>query len=406
MPPSKKIAVTDLSFNQKIQAKYRMGRRNLFSLPVMIFSKNAEPFFLKQRLIQGWLSLFLHANHFFFLLWKSIPANRGLSLGDPVARITPGSFLGRGSPPLEKLLFWIRREIKSEDPFDLSWLKRIESVLSSQWATSPIPSRRQSPRSPFSSEPFRSSSLRTILRHPLMGKGLDARTAPGSRTDPMISSQLEKDEGSHFDPLPEKGWPGNRGLYRKTFRPLPKGEPLYPGIPIPAITVALPSSLIGNRVPLKTDYDSRTDRGMRSKPPSRSSWLPDPFLIEALPSKWGHEKHLFPFTLRESLSRTQIHIPSHGKIPAADMASFNRRTGYGVEEQGYFFRKESLAQEIESLKKSVAMTQKVLEERERLPYPSNEPDLKGPINIHHLADQVYRSIERRITVDRERRGIY
>jgi hypothetical protein len=164
--------------------------------------------------------------------------------------------------------------------------------------------------------------------------------------------------------------------------------------------------LFRNRVALKTGHDSRTDKPNRRQPEWEKSTLPEKFLTGASLIKGVPEKHLFPFALMESLSKVQIHTPGHVKFETSDMASHERRTGYGAEDQTYFFRKQVFDREIESLKKSVAMTQKTLEEGERHRSSADEMDIMRHINIHHLADQVYRSIERRITVDRERRGIY
>jgi hypothetical protein len=398
--PSKKMAVTDLSFNHKILAKYRMGRRNPFWLPMMIFYKSAEPFFLNQRLIQGWLPLSLYTKHFFFLLLKSIQDGHGLPLGTTVEKITPGSFLGRVTPLLEKVLFWIQRGSKPRDPFYLPWLKRIESVLSSEWMPDRISLLLGSPTSP--------PMMRT-LHPPLIGKGIDLRTGSDSRMDKWIR------------PQPEKVFSGNSGLNRKMSRPLPKSEPVYEGIPlspgdkmvalsgvgsrIPPVTIGFYPSLIRNWVPLKEGHDSRTEV-TRSQSQRRRSRLPDQFFIETSPTNRVYEKHSFPLALMESLSQAQIHIPSHRRKQTSDTAISERRTGYGADERDYFFRRQGLHPEIESLKKSVAMTQKALEERERRRSSSDEMEIMRHINIHHLADQVYRSIERRITIDRERRGIY
>ncbi len=411
MRPSKKIAVIDLSFDQKIIAKYRMGKRNPFWLPTMIFYKSAEPFFLNPRLIQGWLSLSLPTQHFFFLLLKNIENSLGSPLGS-----------GGNVPwPPEKALFWIRREIKSEDPLYLPWLKRIESVLSSKLAPDRINLLLGFPRSRSSFE--RPHPPARIVTFPLssIGKEIDRRTGGDSRKDKGIRPQFERDKGKQLEPLNQRAFFGNNKLYRKAFRLLTKIEIANPGIPLAAgdkepnlsegfhihpFTIGLQPSLFGNRVALKTGHDSRTDKPNRRQPEWKKSRLPEKFLTSASLVKRVPEKHLFPFALLESLSKVQIHIPGHVKSETSDMASHERSTGYGAENQAYFFRKQVFDREIESLKKSMAMTRKALEEGERHRSSADEMDILRHINIHHLADQVYRSIERRITVDRERRGIY
>ncbi len=296
-----------------------------------------------------------------------------------VDKETPGSFLGKVTQPLEKALFWIRRESKPGDPFNLPWLKwmpeRIRLLLGS----------------------LASPAMIGTLPRPSIGKGIDPRMGSDSRKDKGLRPQPEKPKGKKRDPLVQ-GVPLSPGDKMVAFG--------REGSRIPPVTFGFYPSSIRNRVPLKKGHDSGPDRVMRSQSQRRRSKPPDQFLIETSPIHRVYEKHLFSLALMESLSRAQIHIPSSRKMQISDIASSPRRTGYGADERDYFFRKQDLHPEIESLKKSVAMTQKVLEERERRPNPLHELDIMGHINIHHLADQVYRSMERRITVDRERRGIY
>jgi hypothetical protein len=402
--PSKKMAFTDLSFNHKILAKYRMGKRNPFWLPLMIFYKSIEPFFLNQRLIQGWLPLPLYVKQSYFPLVKSIQDGPGLSLGDAVEKIIPGSFLGRVTQLLEKVLFWIRRESKPRDPFYPPWLERILSVLSSEWMPAKTRLLLGSPTSP--------SMIRT-LHPPLIGKGIDLRTGSDSRMDQWIRPRPETNKGKQLDSLNEEIFSRTSGLNGTMSRPLPKSEPVDRGIPpspgdkmaafievgsrIPPISESYPS-FIRPQVPL-------TGKMMGSQSQGRRNRLHDQFFIETSPANRVYEKHLLPLALFESLSQAQVHIPSH-RAKQTSTALSARRTGYGADERDYFFRREGLHPEIESLKKSVAVTQKALEERERRRLSSDEMQVMRSINIHHLANQVYRSIERRIAIDRERRGIY
>ncbi len=79
-----------------------------------------------------------------------------------------------------------------------------------------------------------------------------------------------------------------------------------------------------------------------------------------------------------------------------------KRNSFNVENQNFIFNKQGkIEQEVEEIKKIVVETKKVALEKPVPPRNTGE----GKLDINRIANEVYQNIERRIRIEKERRGI-
>jgi hypothetical protein len=89
-----------------------------------------------------------------------------------------------------------------------------------------------------------------------------------------------------------------------------------------------------------------------------------------------------------------------------DNSGVNReRTSYNVNSENFTFQnRRKVQQEVEQIREIVVETTKTLNKSPSSNYPA-EAEIKRHIDINRISDQVYQNIERRIKIERERRGI-
>ncbi|HEY9206923.1 MAG TPA: hypothetical protein VIO58_13505 [Candidatus Methanoperedens sp.] len=115
------------------------------------------------------------------------------------------------------------------------------------------------------------------------------------------------------------------------------------------------------------------------------------------PSENDH-KNFFKFS-KNFINNNGYTFPDSSKSLAG-----KKGTSFMIKNENYVFNKTSrINQEVEELKKTVIETKKILAEKP-IPPPSKN-SVKSNIDINRIADQVYLNIERRIRLERERKGI-
>jgi hypothetical protein len=92
-------------------------------------------------------------------------------------------------------------------------------------------------------------------------------------------------------------------------------------------------------------------------------------------------------------------------FPGSPKSSFGKKgTSFMMKNENYIFNKTlKTEQEVDDLKKMIIETKKTLAEKS-ISYPSKNSG-KPNIDINRIADQVYQNIERRIRIERERKGL-
>lgn len=83
-----------------------------------------------------------------------------------------------------------------------------------------------------------------------------------------------------------------------------------------------------------------------------------------------------------------------------------RRTAFETNGENFYFHKQpKIEEEIEEIKKIVVETKGEVTEKSKSSYFPGDMDIKRHLDINGISDQVYQNIERRIRVERERRGL-
>lgn len=103
-----------------------------------------------------------------------------------------------------------------------------------------------------------------------------------------------------------------------------------------------------------------------------------------------------------TFSKQFIKNPEYS-LPPLNSSFSNKTTSFTMKNENYVFRKtRKIEQEVDDLKKIVVETKKTLLAKSSSYPPKNAG--KNNVDINHIADQVYQNIERRIRIERERKG--
>lgn len=121
---------------------------------------------------------------------------------------------------------------------------------------------------------------------------------------------------------------------------------------------------------------------------SRVNFLPD-----------NNETPKFWIPLNKPFKRN-IESNASGSITFWRRAVFDKNS-----EDFYFHKRQSVEQEVEEIKKIIVETKEMVTEKSPSSDFPNEADIKRHLDIDRLSDQVYQNIERRIRMERERRGL-
>ncbi len=104
----------------------------------------------------------------------------------------------------------------------------------------------------------------------------------------------------------------------------------------------------------------------------------------------------------------QINKPHMRNIEssASDSMTFQRRAVlHENSEDFYFHKRQNIEREVEEIKRVIVETKEaVVEKSQPVNFP-NEMDMKRHLDINRISDHVYQNIERRIRMERERRGM-
>lgn len=157
---------------------------------------------------------------------------------------------------------------------------------------------------------------------------------------------------------------------------------------------------------VKGSFKDPTSKTIREKETARR-----PVSLNLLPSS-GITGHI-PATDRVIPSDRPGSVTFHRwdhplRKPPTNIAEGPVATNAGSDERSFFFRKSGgdVRKEIEHLKASLSAAMKTLEEKGSRSPLMNEGEMMRYFNVPRLADRVYEMIERRISVSRERRGVY
>ena len=74
-------------------------------------------------------------------------------------------------------------------------------------------------------------------------------------------------------------------------------------------------------------------------------------------------------------------------------------------EDFYFHKRQNIEQEVEEIKRIVVETKEALAVKSTSTNYPGEMDIKRHLDINRISDQVYQNIERRVRMERERRGL-
>ena len=91
---------------------------------------------------------------------------------------------------------------------------------------------------------------------------------------------------------------------------------------------------------------------------------------------------------------------------ATDSITVRQRNTFETRsEHFYFVKQRKIEQEVDQIKKIVAETKEAMTERSLPTSSYRDMDINQHLDIHRISDQVYQNIERRIRMERERRGL-
>jgi len=91
---------------------------------------------------------------------------------------------------------------------------------------------------------------------------------------------------------------------------------------------------------------------------------------------------------------------------ASDSITVPRRTVFNdYSEDFYFHKRQNIEREVEEIKKIIVETKEAVAEKSRSVSFPDEIDIKRHLDINRISDQVYQNMERRIRMERERRGL-
>ncbi|HWP92879.1 MAG TPA: hypothetical protein VNN20_11870 [Thermodesulfobacteriota bacterium] len=83
-----------------------------------------------------------------------------------------------------------------------------------------------------------------------------------------------------------------------------------------------------------------------------------------------------------------------------------RRTVFNKDSENFYFHmRQNIEQEVEEIKKIVVETKEAVAVNSKSTNYPGEMDIKRHLDINRISDQVYQNIERRVRMERERRGL-
>ena len=101
------------------------------------------------------------------------------------------------------------------------------------------------------------------------------------------------------------------------------------------------------------------------------------------------------------------HYHYHFGSNAANSITPHTRTPFKAESEDiYFYHQTKIDQEIKEIKKIVVETKDAVKEKSLSSYSPMDIEIRQHLDLSCLTDQVYQMLERKIEIERERRGLY
>lgn len=358
------IALSGANFHRTIMEKYQMSKSNPFKFPMMLFLKNVRPDFLSQNNIDILLKLYFDHVHF----------------------VSPS--ISNGIKSIQQLLSWFKVEkLLLQSTINPDVIQRNISMLSrfslrtklysfrAERGATPILLKWYQLGSSQLQEMRKKAIDHAIKRHSFTQKESEKKYLPLLRRNlPLIPSIFNLFPKGTFDETSP-----NRTTIYKIFARDHKRAKFAGHFPYASFIPARAGiqSVLLHKAPM--------DSGFRSGSPGMTGWR------------------------KPSCDHKQIftnHVHRGPKTTDAVSPPIQRTSATNTNLENFSFRRpRQIEQEIEEIKKIALETKKALSEKSLAPHSVQTMDLKRHLDINHLSDQVYHNIERRIRMERERRGL-
>ena len=176
---------------------------------------------------------------------------------------------------------------------------------------------------------------------------------------------------------------------------------------------------IRNRFPLRSSA-GMTELGLLQEPQKENLWeqypvveyksptiLPQVNLLLNNRTLFGIKKSLYNETFRRTFVGQASRLSQNAS--QSDNPTTSRRTSFKMGVDNLYFRTQRrIEQEVEEIKKIVVETKEATEKKSLSTHSLKEDidkQMKQHLDINRISDQVYQNIERRIRIERERRGL-
>lgn len=345
------IALSGTGFHHTVMKRYKVSKNRPFSLPMMLFLKNNRFNSILQNRIDIQLKLFFdHIHYVSSSSSKKIRNIQQLSVRFKADKLLPQ--LTEKLTVIQKNTFWLSR-FATDAQLNSLQVERGATPIPMEWFRSGR-SQSQQTRKRIIEKKYR-SLLKAGLALPIPSTERFAKEMHDEKTPNPVSI----DSFYTSDPKKTK-FVGHHFLFESNI----------------AARVAVSSSALHP----KTYISSRFYPGS----PGMTGWRRGPL------------DHKQPFTKHAILD----FLPTD-PVPAPIKPTFMRK-----DFEGFTFRSsQQMEQVVEEIQKIAAETKKTLTEK---PFSSSstQPNVhNSQLDLNHLSNQIYHNIERRIRMERERRGL-
>lgn len=353
MDKLKTITLADTCFHQRVLLKYRKGKRNPFWLPLMIFYKNRGSV-LSQRINTEILLRFYHHDQ------------------------RSSSVIIKGVQDMRRLISWFR----DEKPLPQSMLKPVllKSFRSMNRILPGIQQETASRLFPISHNPANTISEVSFIQSVFSRAGgmLPSLTKvvvqSSSRTRAVFYPQA-----AYNLSLPD-GATNRQRLSSGNFVQILKPQ-IY-------TILSQDKSLLNNKSLFNINKDSYIKT-------SQNWTISNKPFIKHYQHNSGSD-FAIPVTSRK---RPLFNSSDEPLYP------LGKKALSGFSNEIFFRNQRKIEQELEEIKEVMVETNEAVAERPIATNSLNDTDVKKHIDIDRISDQVYQNIERRIRIERERRGL-
>ncbi len=396
----KTITVSDSDFYKTVIDKYQKRKRNPFRFPMMIFYKRAGRVLSQKINIDILLQLYLHnQNIFSSSVVKSVQNMERLFLWFGTAKHIPQFIvkpvLLRSVHSLNKMFTLIRHETASG------------LLRAAQMAVNSLSFVRACPETPggydrvFKSETSSFSQgqgNQEIVRMPTLGtshrqsRRLMQRLLGWKVLQPLFSipnTVLYLHDATYAS---APGFAVNRQLFKY-------GNYVQIIKPETGKRRTFPVRGIDGRYPSSQKENIRGYHpGLEHKSPAI---LPQ---VRFLQNKSSNETFQNWTTVNKPLIK---HYHYNFGSNAANSLAAQRKTTFEAGNEDFYFNKaQTMSQEVEELRKIIVETKDAVKEKSLSSYSPMDIEIKRHLDLSRLTDQVYQMLERKIEIERERRGLY